>query len=55
MESLTNYQANKIRVVERILRRDTAGPSDMGSLTRCQSNRTRVGRATMVKILPDLI
>ena len=52
MESLTNYQANKIRVGERILR-DTVGPSDMESLTLCQCNITRVGSETKRKTLPD--
>ena len=48
MESLTNYKAIKIRVGEKILRH-TAGPSDIKSLTRCERNRTRVGRETMRK------
>ena len=54
MESLTNYEAIKFRVGERMLRWVIAGPSSMKSLTRCQSNRTRVGRETMRKPLLDL-
>ena len=42
MESLTFYQANRIRVGVRTVRRDTAGLG-MKPLTYCQMNRTRVG------------
>ena len=34
MESLTSYQANRIRVAVKTVRRDTAGP-DIKSLTSC--------------------
>ena len=36
MESLTYYHANRVKVVVRILKRETAGPG-MESLTSCQA------------------
>ena len=38
MESLTSYQANRIKVGVRIVRWDTAAPN-MESLTACQDNK----------------
>ena len=46
MESLTGYQASRIRVAVRTVRKDTAGPG-MESLTGCQANRTRVAVRTV--------